>query len=544
MSHSRHANRPSKHNNPTLKKLQKILTALCDNGLAHHLGNLNRGIEKESLRVDADGILAQTSHPRELGSALTHPSITTDYSEALLEFVTPVHTDINGLLQELFNLHHFTYQNLDQEKLWVNSMPCIVRGEEHIPIARYGTSNIAQMKEAYRHGLSIRYGSFMQTIAGIHFNFSLPEEFWSEFLDTDNQDDIKDEKSSYYFALIRNFHRHAWLGCYLFGASPAVCKSFLHGREHTLDDFDASSFYAPWATSLRLSRLGYDSNAQGGIAVGYNSVQDFVASLRMAIRSPRPQYEKFGIKVDHEYRQLNANWLQIENEFYSVIRPKRVTNSSESPSRALWERGVQYVEVRSVDLNPFVAIGIDAECVRFFDMLLLYCLFSDSPEIGRLEWACAAENRQRVVLNGRRAELKLCIDSAHSPHAPAFTDCARTLLENMRPLAELLDQVAGGEDYLSSLHAQLAKVEDPELTPSARIIREMSEQKFSFYEFAMGMTDAHEKMFKQTQMDAQTRDKMKAEAAHSHLQQKEIEENDTLNFDAFLADYFRRQNRA
>ncbi len=536
-----------------MKKLRQTLTFLCENGLAHHLGNLNRGIEKESLRVDADGILAQTPHPHALGSALTHPSITTDYSEALLEFITPIHTNVNDLLRDLFDVHHFTYQNLDREKLWVNSMPCIVRGEEHIPIARYGSSNIAQMKEAYRHGLSLRYGGFMQTIAGIHFNFSLPEEFWSGFFDTDDAAAIKDQKSSYYFALIRNFHRHSWLACYLFGASPAVCKSFLQGREHVLEDFDASSFYAPWATSLRLSGLGYNSNAQAGIEVGYNGVRDFVASLRLAIRSPRPEYEKFGVKVDGAYRQLNANWLQIENEFYSVIRPKRVADSGESPSRALQQRGVQYVEVRSVDLNPFVPVGIDAECVRFFDLLLLYCLFSESPDIDREEWAWAAENRQRVVINGRRAGLKLCGHAGNgdghetgtgTETETAFTETAFALLNNLKPLAELLDEVAGGEDYLASVQSQLAKVEDPALTPSARIIREMSAQKISFYEFAMGMAEEHEKRFKETPMSAAACEKMRAEAARSHLRQKEIEDRDKLNFDDFLADYFRRQNRA
>ena len=525
-----------------MKKLQKTLAFLNDNALDHHLGNLNRGIEKESLRVNADGILAQTPHPHALGSPLTHPSITTDYSEALLEFVTPIHTDVNGLLEELFTIHHFTYQNLDREKLWVNSMPCIVRGEEHIPIARYGASNVAQMKEVYRHGLSLRYGGLMQTIAGIHFNFSLPEEFWRGFVDSADGA-IQDQKSAYYFALIRNFHRHSWLGCYLFGASPAVCKSFLQGRAHALDDFDASSFYAPWATSLRLSGLGYDSNAQADIQVGYNGVEDFFVSLRRAIQSPRPEYQKFGVKVDGVYQQLNPNWLQIENEFYSVIRPKRVADSGESPSRALRERGVQYVEVRSVDLNPFIPIGIDAECVRFFDMLLLYCLFSESPGIGRAEWAWAAENRQRVVMNGRRAGLKLCIRSAQGNKEAAFDACARNLLGNLQPLAELLDQVGGRNGYQSSLRAQLAKVDEPELTPSARVIREMSEGKMSFYEFAMGMAEQHEKRFKESNLNGEVRDKMRADAARSHRQRQAIEDRDELDFDAFLADYFRRQNQ-
>ena len=542
--HSGHANGPCQAGLLTLKKLRKTLAFLRENGLERHLGNLNRGIEKESLRVDADGSLAQTPHPYKLGSALTHPSITTDYSEALLEFVTPIHTDVDDLLRDLFAIHHFTYQNLDREKLWVNSMPCVVRGEELIPIARYGTSNVAQMKEAYRRGLSLRYGGFMQTIAGIHFNFSMPEEFWSGFLGSDDAAVIKEQKSAYYFSLIRNFHRHSWLSCYLFGASPAVCKSFLRGRAHVLDDFDDSSFYAPWATSLRLSGLGYNSTAQADIEVGYNSVGDFVASLRRAIQSPRPAYEKFGVKVDGVYRQLNPNWLQIENEFYSVIRPKRVADSGESPSRALQQRGVQYVEVRSVDLNPFAPVGIDAECIRFFDMLLLYCLFSESPDIGREEWACAAENRQRVVMNGRRAGLKLCVRPGQPAEESSFTECARELLDNLQPLAELLDQVAGGDDYCSSLQSQRAKVDDPTLTPSARILEQMSAQKVGFYEFAMGLAGQHEKRFKETRMNAQARDKMRAEAARSHDRQKEIEAGDKLNFDDFLADYFRRQNQA
>lgn len=526
-----------------MKKLRQTLEFLCQNGLTHHLGTLNRGIEKESLRVNADGVLAQTPHPHALGSALTHPFITTDYAEALLEFITPVHTDVDALLDELFAIHHFTYQHLEQEKLWVNSMPCIVQGEDHIPIARYGTSNTAQMKEVYRRGLSLRYGSLMQTIAGIHFNFSMPQAFWGEFLDSDDAAVIQQQKSIHYFSLIRNFHRHAWLGCYLFGASPAVCKSFLRGRKHMLDDFDAVSFYAPYATSLRLSGLGYHSNSQSGIAINYNSVQDFVASLRSAIQTPHAEYEKFGVKVDGTYRQLNAYLLQIENEFYSVIRPKRVTASGQSPCHALQQQGVQYVEVRSIDLNPFVPIGIDAECVRFFDLLLLYCLFSDSPPLTQEECAKVAENRQRVVMRGRQSGLKLCGRSAQAGLQTDLGKCARTLLNNMRPLAELLDQVAGQGDYLAALQSQLDKVEDPSLTPSARIIQQMSEQNLSFYEFAMNLAEQHENLFKQTPLAHSEHQKMRVTARRSHQQQKQIEDRDEMSFDDFLADYWQRQTQ-
>jgi glutamate--cysteine ligase len=317
-----------------------------------------------------------------------------------------------------------------------------------------------------------------------------------------------------------------------------VCKSFLVGREHLLEDFDAHSFYAPHATSLRLSGLGYSSNAQAGIEVGYNSLQDFVASLRRAIQTPYPEYQKFGVKVDGVYQQLNANLLQIENEFYSVIRPKIVAASGESPSRALKERGVQYVEVRSVDLNPFTPIGIDSECVHFFDLLLLYCLFTESPDIGKDEWEIAADNRHRVVMHGRQPDLRLSgLDREHD-----FTERATELLNDMMLLAQLLDQVTDQPGYVASVQSQLAKIEDSALTPSARIIRQMSTQNASFFEFAMGMAEQHEKLFKHTKMAQADCDRMKAEAARSHQQQKEIEDNDTLDFDDFLDDYFHRQN--
>ncbi|MGR3985013.1 MAG: glutamate--cysteine ligase [Gammaproteobacteria bacterium] len=520
-----------------------ILDHLCKKGIDRHLAGLQRGIEKESLRVCEDGMLAQTPHPRALGAALTHPSITTDYAEALLELVTPIHTDVDALLGELGDIHHFVYHHLAAEYLWVNSMPCIVPDEERIPVARYGSSNIAQMKEAYRRGLRLRYGGLMQTIAGIHFNFSLPAEFWRAFAGGDDNGAIRQCKSKYYFSLIRNFHRHSWLACYLFGASPAVCKSFPQGRAHLLAEYDAHSFYAPHATSLRLSGLGYNSSAQAGIGIDYNSLDGFVSSLRRAIRTPQPQYEKFGVKVNGEYRQLNANILQIENEFYSVIRPKRVSASGESPSRALRQRGVQYVEVRSVDLNPFTPLGIDAECARFFDMLLLHCLFADSPGIDRDEWERSGENRRRVVMEGRRAGLELCAEDA--PRADnTFSARATALLRAMRPLAELLDQTAGRAEYARVLDLQLDKVRDPEATPSARIIREMGAQRESFYEFGLRMSEQHAAMFKQKPMDAQKLAARREEAEQSHARRREIEAGDEMGFDAFLEDYFRRQNEA
>ena len=518
-----------------MNRWRATLDSLASRGAARALGALQRGVEKESLRVAADGALAQTEHPRALGAPLTHPHITTDYSEALIEFVTAVHTDIDALLDELFALHAFTHQNLGEEKLWVNSMPCIVRGEEQIPIARYGQCNIARMKEVYRNGLQLRYGGFMQTIAGVHFNFSLPRDFWAAFLQCKPQA-MQAQQSAHYFALIRNFHRLSWLGCYLFGASPAVCKSFMQGREHLLDELDSRSYYSPWATSLRLSKLGYSSNAQADIAVNYNGVDEFVASLRRAIQTPHPPYQQFGVKVDGQYRQLNANLLQIENEFYSVIRPKRVCQSGESPTRALATRGVEYVEVRSLDLNPFAPTGIDADCVRFFDLLLLYCMLSPSAPLEPREWRRTVENRRRVVLYGRKPNLLLCTERGEVE----MNQLARTVFDDLAPLAQLLDAQCEHGRHVESLNAQRAKIDEPTRTPSAQILSQMKQYE-SFYEFADALAQQHQQLFKNATLSPTQAETMQQLAADSHQHLQELERDTQPPFDDFLADYFRRQ---
>ncbi len=522
------------------KLLDHSLSRIAQRGLEKYLSSLQRGLEKESLRVAVDGKLAQTPHPRALGSAMTHPSITTDYSEALLEFVTPIHTSVEELLQELHDIHQYTYLNIGDEKLWVNSMPCVVESEEKIPIARYGFSNVAKMKEAYRRGLGHRYGRLMQTIAGIHFNFSLQDGFWDEYLDFSDEAERVAQKSANYFTLTRNFLRHSWLLCYLFGASPAVCKTFLQGRQHNLDEHDDHSFYSPYATSLRLSGLGYSSNAQLGINVCYNTLDEYADTLLKAIQTPHPEYQDIELIVGGKYQQLNPNLLQIENEFYAVVRPKVVAKSGESPARALKQRGVDYVEVRSLDLNPYVPIGIDAECIRFFDIVMLHCLFGDQSNISEKERAEATENRQRAVMQGRKPGLTLSFDGKEV----AFADAANSLLDQFDEVAALLDGACGGNAYRESLASQRIKIEDPNQTASAKILAELDNGFDGFYSFAMSKAEQHAEYFKQGKMDSEKLYDYQEQALKSHKRQEELEESDEVAFDAFLEDYVQRQNAA
>jgi len=520
--------------------LQTFVDRVVTDGRAELLSQIQRGIEKESLRIASDGTLSQRPHPGSLGSPLTHPYITTDYSEALLEFVTPVYTDIHATLDFLTRIHRHVYRNIDEEKLWVNSMPCILHGEESIPIARYGHSNIGLMKYAYRQGLSARYGRMMQTIAGIHYNFSLPNKFWELTFAGPSElgGNLRDRKSAAYFAGIRNFHRYCWLLIYLFGASPAVCRSFLQGRPHNLQELSASTYFGPAATSIRMSDLGYSNAAQAHINVSHDNLDDYIKTLIHATDTSFSEYERIGIKDDMGgYLQLNTNLLQIENEYYAVVRPKRVARSGEKPSHALRERGVEYLEVRCIDLDPFQAVGINAEQVRFLDLFLLFCLFDDSPPATKAEAEIIAGNQQAVVFSGRDSHTQL-IRGAKSI---GLRHWGKINCERMRPIAELLDSLHHSRDYTNTLAVQLAKLDEPELTPSARIVTELKDNNESFYEFAMRKSTEHEQHFKDLTHNS-TVDRQFVEWAQTSLDdQKQIEASDDMDFDEFLNRYFTQQ---
>jgi glutamate--cysteine ligase len=518
--------------------LHKQLQALAQPEARAELTAINRGIEKESLRITSEGKLAQTPHPSGLGSALTHPSITTDYSEALLEFITPVSDSIEQSLEQLEDIHSFTYENIDGELLWSASMPCIVAGDAGIPVAHYGHSNVARMKTVYRYGLGHRYGRLMQAIAGIHYNFSMPEAFWERaWRDAGSPGVIADYTTERYLGLIRNFRRLSWLLIYLFGASPAVCASFLKGRDnHGLQPFDgdARSLHLPYGTALRMGSLGYNSDAQKNLSVCYNSLDAYVETLCSAIMQPHPAYRDIPTGQGGDYQQLNDSLLQIENEFYSPIRPKRVTRSGEAPLCALVRAGIEYIEVRCVDISPFVPVGLDAEQVRFMDAFLLYCLLEESPPCDEEEQSVQAANLEAVVSRGRQPGLSLQQGGNDIP----MTQWGRELLDAMRPLAALLDSAYGTADYGTSLENQKHKIEDPELTPSARILREMRERDLPFFKVAMAYSEEWANHFRERRLAPETRSRFEEESRRSLQAQDETEQADQVSFDKYLENFY------
>ncbi|NKB34488.1 MAG: glutamate--cysteine ligase [Pseudomonadales bacterium] len=498
-------------------------------------GAVLRGIEKESLRVLPDGHISLSGHPAALGSALTNPYITTDFSESLLEFITPAFQDIDECLQVLENIHRFTVQNLDNdEMLWVSSMPCPLGEDAEIPIAQYGSSNIGKLKTLYRHGLHNRYGSLMQAIAGMHYNFSMPESFWEPYQKIcQHSGSMKEFRTEKYLHLIRNFHRYSWILIYLCGASPAACKCFVAGREHDLQNFDETSLYLPEATCLRMGNLGYKSEAQKSLFVCYNDLQTYVDCLHEAMHTPYAEYDKIGQQSNGDYAQINTNLLQLENEFYSTIRPKRNVQSGERPLDALINNGIEYVEVRALDLDPYAPLGISAEQIRFLDTFLVHCLLAESPACNKREFFEVASNIGKVVEHGRNPELMLDLESS----TKGLKEWSIELLDDLAHSAGLLDSVHGVSSYSESLKKQRAKVDNPELTPSGQMLKEMKDGNISFFEFSMRQSKLHHEHLSNNGLEDQTLNHMSATAADSLLRQKEIEASDELNFDEFLVQW-------
>ncbi len=496
------------------------------------LAHLKRGIEKESLRVTPRGTLAQTPHPRGLGSALAHPHITTDFSEAQPELITDVHDSAAACIAELDDIHRFVYRHLDEELLWAASMPCALRTDEPIPLGRYGESHIGRMKRIYRRGLGYRYGRVMQTISGIHYNFSVPDTLWPTIAGVRRETLDDDTPTRAYFDLIRNFRRDSWLLIYLFGASPAVCVSFAADRPHALQRLDETTLYLPFATSLRMGPLGYQSSAQSSLHVSYNSLADYSETMWRALTMPYPPYEAIGLRdAKGGYKQLGTALLQIENEFYSPIRPKRRTRSGERPLAALNERGVEYIEVRCLDLDPFLPAGVDARASRFMDAFLLACLLRDSPPDSPEESARIQANQSAVVDRGRDPNLELD-DGNFAVSSAAW---ASRILDDCGVVADLIDEVSGDGLVGEAVEAQRAKVAQPERTPSARILREIRDTETSYRLFALTRSASHKAYFREDSLPEDRIALFEALSRRSSAEQARREASERETFDEYFA---------
>lgn len=519
----------------------KLLLAQADNDL---LLSRRVGLEKETLRIDAKGKIAQTDHPNSLGSALCNGQITTDFSEALLEMVTPPCATAGQALDHMVGIHQFILPRLSEgEGLWNTSMPCVLDGDDSIRIGQYGCSHNGIMKHVYRRGLGLRYGRRMQAIAGIHFNYSMPEQSWPIWQQLHNytNESVHSVQTNGYFHMTRNLMRIGWLVPYLFGASPAICQTFLpSGADSDLATLNKHTRFAPHGTSLRMGEIGYryKEDAPIDLSVRHDNFENYLNDIYNHVTSVHGAYEAAGVvNKDGLHQQLSANRLQIENEYYSSVRPKQIPKKGEMPLLALRRTGVRYLELRSVDVNLYDPAGMHIEQLAMLELLMLFAWLADSPPLSQEDMDTNKRNVQTVAHRGREPGLTL----THNKTPVKLLDWGESILESLQPIAQWMDENEGNAVvdnlYQNSLKQQIAKLHDPSLTPSARIIDDLDEHG-SFFNLAMKVSSQHKDTLLAMPANAELQAQLSQSVGDSIAAQKALESDCTGRFEDFLATYF------
>ena len=518
-------------------ELKTRLEALSTEEHQQAIIGIKRGIEREALRINPNGSIAKTPHPQDAGHPLTNSHITTDFSESLLEFITPVSEDPKETLAQLQDLQKYTLSKMGDELLWPMSMPCFIENQDDIALAYFGESNIGKMKTLYREGLKNRYGSMMQAIAGVHFNISFPDTLWNSLQKIEQSSAEKQAFiSEKYLGLIRNFKRELWLVSYLFGASPALCKSFLQGNKSDLpfETLGKGTLFLEHGTALRLGDLGYTNSAQSSLKVTYNNLDEYIVGLREAIGCYSDLYGNLADYKAETPQQLNKNILQIENEFYSPIRPKRNAQSGETPTQALARAGIEYVEIRALDVNPFSQTGISLEQIHFLDVFLTYCLLKDAPALSCEDQRSTEANLQAVVNFGRKPELELQRDG--SP--VSLQIWAEEIFAELVHVAQYMDKANGSNVYQSAIKLWRECISDQNKTLSGQFLSQLKQNQQDGGSYAIELANEYKLAHQSQSLVTYSNSSLDADAVNSHQAQLQKVSEDNLTFVAFLDDYF------
>ncbi len=490
------------------------------------------GIEKESLRV-LNSRISNKPHDSDLfGSPLLNKFITTDFSESLMELITPPSSETNKTLNFLDSLHQNVSKKISSEVLWPLSMPPYINSDIDIPIAYYGNSDSAYFKRVYRNGLSNRYGRQMQAIAGIHFNYSLDDNSLKNLFTQDSEIDFK-EKSIVYFNGLRNLMKMNWLLLYLFGASPFVSKSLVAEKKSNFEKLNEKTLFMPYATSLRMSDIGYQNIKQKNLNISFNGLDEYIKDLKEATETPSKIFAEINDGEGLNYSQINSNILQIEDEYYSTARPKSSVLSNERMINKLCKYGVNYLELRSIDLNPFQASGINLETVRFLEIFILYCLVTSSPKISKSVMSEISNNDLLVSREGRKPGLKL----SKNKKSITLEDWANQILDEM---LELVSKIGSDQKvFVDAILNSKAQILEKDLTLSSQVFHKVRDRDLSYEEFGMFLGGLHKEAYSKSSLIDQHNEKLiEKEIANSNEEEKKLERYTKKSFDGYLRDYF------
>ncbi len=314
------------------------------------------GLEKENVRVNSNGDLSLAPHPKALGDKTTHPYITTDFSESQIEMITPPSKSIDEAYYFMENLHDIVSLNIGDEYLWPQSIPPVLPEENKIPIARYDESEKGREAEEYREMLAKKYGKRKQLISGIHYNFSFDDDFLLELKRViGDERPFKEYRDDIYMKISRNLLKYNWFLVYMFGASIGSHESYSKICNNKMIEGKDGTYYFPYATSFRNGPCGYKNLKD--YMISYKSVADYVEDIKSLVE---------------------VGEISSAKEYYSSVRLKSTIGGD--ILKTLPESGVDYLELRFIDLNPFKKVGIERKTLYFLHLFLIYCMISEDRD--------------------------------------------------------------------------------------------------------------------------------------------------------------------
>ena len=483
-----------------------------------------RGIEREALRILENGEVAKTDHPKALGSKLTNRNITVDFAETLLEITVPPENSITQSLESLTNLTSFANKNLPNNEYFLNTSMPLSLERNKVKIANFGQSNLGNIRNVYREGLSIRYSKIMQMIAGVHYNFSFDERLIKTFTSKANC-----SRNEIYFSVINNYFMFMWLLPYLFGSSPICAKTSTDNKPSYLRTLDDEFYVGEYSTSLRMSEVGYKN--QNNLLVSYKSIDQYLKDLKKLINTPSPLFTSLGMyNKRHIMQQLNHNILQNDNEYYCDIKPKR--NMDEIPNNTisnLLKYGVQYLEIRTLDANPFSPTGIEKDSCYFLEAILMTCLFLPIKKYSEKEIIIHRKNLQKVVKVGRKPKINLMNKAFKKESLISYGNKLLDLIE--------FHAVNMGDKYHKAVKKQRLKIKDVDHTTSAQVMNAIN-GKEGYKDWIIKKSKKIKRIMCAHEISEVSLDKINNEVKISLEKFKEIEKRDKCNFQSYLKKYY------
>ncbi|MCH9630659.1 MAG: Glutathione biosynthesis bifunctional protein GshAB [Chlamydiia bacterium] len=506
-------------------RFKLLMDFFCKNSDKNLLEKYKIGLERETLRTDSAGVLAKSPHPKSLGSPLKNSYISTDFSESQVELITPAFSSIKELNVFLNNLHAFLARGVKNEHLWPLSMPCRLPKKSDIPIAEYGTSDTAMEKVYYRRGLVERYGTNMQLISGIHYNFSFSNEvFEALHHKLKSKESLSRFVSDQYFHITRNYLHFGWIITYLFGSSPLADKSYFSNKiPKGFKKLDNDTYCLMEATSLRMSAYGYYNKTKCQHTVSLDNLDDYIKDLEFAVNTPCKSFEKLGLFDKSGKRiQLNTHLMQIPSEHYTRIRPKAIPILNESPIEALKRGGISYLEIRSIDIDPTDPVGITKEKILFVHLFLIFCLFKESHSIkDKTTQKMLLKNQDLVGVSGNKEDLILC-DFGKKKKLKSW------ILEILEEMLEITDTLAPAhrKAYKTCVMNQIEKVEGKRTTPSKRLIENVMNE--GFLPYCLRVAKEHKKWLLEHESGKNVSAFFAEEAMRSFEKQKKLEQQESF----------------